>query len=216
LVAQGFTQVYGVDYFDNFFATPLIGGVRLLIAFILHHKLKKVSADVSGAFLNANLRETIYLQLPPGIKFGGSQHVRLLKSLYGLKQASIDWYLLLDEIITAFDPELKRSKTDSCIYIKVTEDCIFIDSVHVDDYGIGYSNQKYYDDFIEHYRRHVAFTISEEFDYMLQMKLEWTANTVTLSQNKQIAALCKKFGQQDNHVSPVTPMQPKTNILKGD
>jgi hypothetical protein len=150
LVAQGFTQVYGVDYFDNFSTTPLIGGVRQLIAFILHHKLNKVIADVSGAFLNANLRETIYLQLPPGIKFGGSQHARLLKSLYGIKQASRDWYLLQDEVIKAFDPELKRSKTDSCIYMKVTEDCIFIVSVHVDDYGKGYNNQKYFDDFIEH------------------------------------------------------------------
>jgi hypothetical protein len=65
LGAQGFTQVYGVDSFENISPTLLIGGVRLLIAFILHHKLKKVSADDSGAFLNANLRETIYLQLPP-------------------------------------------------------------------------------------------------------------------------------------------------------
>jgi hypothetical protein len=102
------------------------------------------------------------------------------------------------------------------MHIHQTEECIFIISVHVDDYGIGYSNQKYYDDFMEHYRKHMIFPISEEFDYMLQMKLEWTANTVTLSQNKQIAALCTEFGQQDNHVSPVAPMQPKTNIVKGD
>jgi len=51
LVAQGFTQVLGIDYHENFSPTPQIGGVRLVIAFIIHFQLKKASADVSGAFL---------------------------------------------------------------------------------------------------------------------------------------------------------------------
>ena len=190
LVAQGFTQILGVDYHENFSPTPQIGGVRLVIAFIIHFQLKRASADVSGAFLEAKLTETIFMKLPEGINFRGSNYVQLLKSLYGLKQAARDWYLLQDKIIREFDPELKKSLTDACIYHKITKDCIFIISVHVDDYAIGYNNKKYYEDFLNHYRKHVKFTTSEQFDYILQMKLEWSENTVTLSQNRQIQTLC--------------------------
>jgi len=116
LVAQGYTQVYGVDYHENFSPTPQIGGVRLVIAFILHHKLNRVSADVSGAFLEATLLEEIYLRLPGTYQFKGSNTVKLLKSLYGLKQAARDWYLLNDKNIREFDPNLKRSKTDAYAY----------------------------------------------------------------------------------------------------
>jgi hypothetical protein len=194
LVAQGFTQVFGIDYHENFSPTPQIGGVRLVIAFIIHFQLEKASADVSGAFLEATLTETIFMKLPEGISHRGSNYVKLLKSLYGLKQAARDWYLLQDKIIREFDPELKKSLTDACIYYKITKDCIFIISVHVNDYAIGYNNKKYYEDFLNHYRKHVKFTTSEQFDYILQMKLEWSENTVTLSQNRQIQTLCNKFG----------------------
>ena len=104
LVAQGFTQVLGIDCHENFSPTPQIGGVRLVIAFIIHFQLKKASADVSGAFLEATLTETIFMKLPEGINHRGSNYVKLLKSLYGLKQAARDWYLLQDKIIREFDP----------------------------------------------------------------------------------------------------------------
>ena len=216
LVAQGFTQVFGIDYHENFSPTPQIGGVRLVIAFIIHFQLDKASADVSGAFLEATLTETIFMKLPEGISHRGSNYVKLLKSLYGLKQAARDWYLLQDKIIREFDPELKKSLTDACIYYKITKDCIFIISVHVDDYAIGYNNKKYYEDFLNHYRKHVKFTTSEQFDYILQMKLEWSENTVTLSQNRQIQTLCNKFGLHNNVKSPVTPMKTDIKIIKGD
>ena len=216
LVAQGYTQIHGVDYHENFSPTPQIGGVRFVIAFILHHKLNRVSADVSGAFLEAELSEEIYLRLPGTFQFKGSNTVKLLKSSYGLKQAARDWYMLQDKIIREFDPDLKRSLTDACIYFKIAKDNIFIISVHVDDYAIGYNNKEYYESFLKHYRKRVKFKTSEEFDYILQMKLEWTDNTVTLNQNRQITTLCNKFGLHNNKKSPVTPMKTDIKIIPGD
>ena len=89
---------------------------------------------MSGAFLNAKLKEKVYLALPEGILFQGSNTVQLLKSLYGLKRAGRDWNDLQDKIIRSYDPELRRSQAEPCIYFKITKECIFVISVHVDDY----------------------------------------------------------------------------------
>ena len=208
LVARGFTQQYGVDYFENFSPTPQIGGVRLVIGFILHHQLKRARADVTGAFLNAKLKEKIFLKLPKGVKFQGSGYVRLLKSCYGLKQAGRDWNDMQHEIISKFDSELKRSITDPCIYFKITKEHKFILSVHVDDYIIGYNDQEYYDKFVKHYNEHVPMTTYPEVDFILQMKINWQKDKVTMDQNRMITTLAIKHGLGESTKVSKTPMPP--------
>ena len=67
-------------------------------------------------------------------------------------------------------------------------------SVHVDDYLFGYNNKEYMQGFVAHFNKTTKMTVLPSINFILQMKLEWSANTVTLSQNRQVEALVNKFG----------------------
>jgi hypothetical protein len=56
--------------------------------------------NVNSAYLNAELMEEIYMMQPPGFPQGSSNKVlKLLKAIYGLKQAGCAWYLLLVSVL---------------------------------------------------------------------------------------------------------------------
>ena len=216
IVAKGYTQIFGINFDETFSPTPAIGGVRLVICFILQYKLKRKSGDVTGAFLESKLKEKVFLEMPDGLTFKGSKYVRLIKSLYGLKQAGRDWNDLQNKIILSFDSNLKQSKQDPCIYFKIEEGCIFVVSVHVDDYVIGYNNDEYCKRFIEHYQSHVKFKVEDELRFILQMEIEWQGNQVFLNQNRQIETLVRKYNLLDNKRVYSTPMEHRLRLDPGD
>ena len=63
--------------------------LRLLIAISISLKLKVDVVDVVGAYLNAHLKETIYMQQPPGYEDGSNNVLLLIRTLYGLKQSGM-------------------------------------------------------------------------------------------------------------------------------
>ena len=73
--------------------------------------------DVKSAYLNAPLKETIYMKEPRGVLKPGEEGkvLRLLKGLYGLKQAGRGWYM---EMMRVFIKELgfERSAIDHPVY----------------------------------------------------------------------------------------------------
>ena len=72
--------------------------------------------DVKKAFLNGYLDESIYMvQLEGFIKNGEDQKVcKLLKSIYGLKQASRSWNITFDETIKTYG--FKKNVDKACVY----------------------------------------------------------------------------------------------------
>ncbi len=95
LVAQGFSQAPGLDYFETFAPVIRTDSLRLLLAIAAERNMELAQFDVVGAYLNADLDEEIYMRQPPGYEEGSSPIVRLRKALYGLKQAGRQWNLVL-------------------------------------------------------------------------------------------------------------------------
>jgi hypothetical protein len=119
-VAKGFTQKGGIDYRETFSPVSKKDSLRIIMALVAHYDLELHQMDVKTAFLNGSLEEDIYMDQPEGFSIKGKEHLacKLKKSIYGLKQASRQWYLKFHNTITSFG--FKEKTVDRCIYLKVS------------------------------------------------------------------------------------------------
>jgi hypothetical protein len=89
LVAQGFSQVEGLDFGETFAPVARLETIRILLAFATSKGFKLYQMDVKSDFLNCIIQEGVYVRQPPGFK--NPQYLdrvyMLSKALYGLKQA---------------------------------------------------------------------------------------------------------------------------------
>ena len=133
LVAKGFTQKDGIDYKETFSPVSKKDSLRIIMALVAHYDLELHQMDVKTAFLNGNLEEEIYMDQPEGFSVKGKEHMvcKLKKSIYGLKQASRQWYLKFNDTITSFG--FQENTVDRCIYMKVSGSKFIFLVLYVDD-----------------------------------------------------------------------------------
>ncbi|KAJ0536907.1 putative RNA-directed DNA polymerase [Helianthus annuus] len=66
LVAQGFTQIPGLDFNHTFSPMVKASTIRIVLSLAVIHDWSLHQLDVNNAFLNGNLYETVYMEQPPG------------------------------------------------------------------------------------------------------------------------------------------------------
>ena len=105
LVARGFTQVYGVDYFATFAPVARLASIQFILAIATRNNWEIFMFDFHLAYLNGVLSdgETIYMEQPPHHEVADHTRyvMKLHKSLYGLKQAGKKWYDTLSGSLVA-------------------------------------------------------------------------------------------------------------------
>jgi len=131
LVVKGFTQREGIDYNETFSLVSCKDSFRIIMALVAHYDLELHQMDVKTAFLNGDLYENVYMSQPKGFVVEGKENLgwRLKKSIYGLKQASRQWYLKFDERKFGF----KENEEDNCIYAKFKNGKFIFLILYVDD-----------------------------------------------------------------------------------
>jgi hypothetical protein len=88
LVAQGFSQVEGLDFGKTFAPVAHLKAIRILLAFAASKGFKLYQMDVKSALLNGVIQEEVFVRQPPGFenhKYPNRVY-KLSKALYGLKQ----------------------------------------------------------------------------------------------------------------------------------
>ena len=66
LVAQGFSQVEGLDFDETFAPVARLEAIRILLAFAASKGFRLYQMDVKSAFLNGYIEEEVYVRQPPG------------------------------------------------------------------------------------------------------------------------------------------------------
>ena len=99
LVANGFTQEYGIDYEETFDPVAHLTSVRYLIVMATVRHWPFYQMDVKNTFFNGDLHEEVYMQPPPSYPYSGSQVCRLRCALYGLKQAPWAWFEKFSSVV---------------------------------------------------------------------------------------------------------------------
>ncbi len=127
-VVQGFNQVYGRDFLETF--APVMGfdTFRILLKLSVENSWHTWALDFTQAYLNAPLKEAIWVRNPDGTTS------MLKKALYGLKQAGLEWNKTLSGYIIQRAP-WKQSEFDDCLFFARNEKTgrIGIIIIYVDD-----------------------------------------------------------------------------------
>jgi len=126
LVAQGYSQVEGIDYSETFAPVAHLESIRLLIAYDSHHNFKLQQMDVKSDFLNGPMNELVYVKQPPGFEdpYFPDHVYQLNKALYGLKQAPRAWYEHLTELLQ--DRGFEIGKIDPNLFTKKVKGELFV------------------------------------------------------------------------------------------
>ena len=68
LVAQGYTQVEGLDFGETYVSVARLEAIRILLAYACAHDINLYEMDVKSAFLNGYINDIVYVEQPPSLK----------------------------------------------------------------------------------------------------------------------------------------------------
>ena len=160
--------------------------VKVLLALVASKQWFLFQLDVNNAFLNGDLFEEVYMDLLLGYHSKGEPHsstgklvCRLHKSIYGLKQASRQWYAKFSQSLITFG--FSQSKSDYSLFTKGSGSLFVALLVYVDDIIItGHSSSVL--DSLKHFL-HSQFKLKDlgSFKYFLGLEIARSAHGLFLS-----------------------------------
>jgi hypothetical protein len=193
LVVLGYQQQYGLDFFETFAPTGSMKALRVLLALSAGKELSRRQLDIKGAFLNAELEEEIYIQLPA--ECGGGLY-RLQKALYGLKQAPRVWYEKLRATLQKLG--FKASMADPGVFVRVASNGEIL-IVHVDDLLVFGSSAEVVDRAVAEIGAIFEITITTGADFFIGMEIAQQGGQLWLSQRRYTEVILDRFSMADSN-----------------
>ena len=214
---RGFTQIYGVDYFNTFSLVTCLVSFRVLMALTACFGWELEAFDFNAVYLNGELNEgeEIFMQEPPGYESLGEFIKLLLKAIYRLKQAAVKWYHILCKAL--IDLGFHVSSVDPGMFYVWIGEHLLMFMVHVDDCGMTGDSPK----LIALYKRKLnnRHTLTElrPVHWLLRIKVtrDRKVRTILLSQTGYIESIIARFSLTDAKAH-ATPMVPAVTYSKDD
>ena len=197
LVAKGYSQKFGIDYEEIYALVAIFDSIRILIAIAAQLNWKLHQLDVKSAFLNGVIAEDLYVMQPEGyVKKGHESYVlKLTKALYGLKQAPRVWNSKLNK--TMDDLGFKRSRLDTALYYKGSEEEKVLVGIYVDDVIITGPSGNQISKFKEEMKDKFEMTDLGLLNSYLGMEVRKSSANIFLSQRAYTNHILKVFKMND-------------------
>ena len=206
LVAQGFTQKFGVDFDEVFAPVARQETFRILLTIASRRKMVAKHVDVKTAYLHGKLEETIYMKQPAGYSTGDDKTVcRLKKSLYGLKQSARVWNHKIDAVFKKLG--FGQAKADPCLYVRKTGKSTAYIIIYVDDMVVAAETEEEFEAIFNGLQQHFTVTNLGDLKHFLGMEVERAVDGFKLNQQKYINKLASRFGLEDAKASKI-PLDP--------
>ncbi|CAM8956126.1 unnamed protein product [Rhodiola kirilowii] len=212
LVAKGFTQIEGIDYHDTFAPVVKMTTVRCVLAVAAVRKWPLFQLDVNNAFLHGLLDEDVYMKLPSGFYPQARTQglvCKLQRSIYGLKQASRQWFSRFSDALIAFG--FVQSFNDYSLFTMTTNEHFLILLVYVDDVVLTGTSSA----LIERVKSfiHDKFQIKDlgNLKYFLGLEVARSPAGIFLNQRKYVMDMLDEY--HFTECKPVkTPMETKHGL----
>ena len=167
VVVLGWGQVPVVDYGGTFAPVCRLQSIRMVLAMAPGHEL----------FRNN----------------GVPMVIRLLKSLYGLRQSPRCWYGTVDKNVVEIG--FKSLKSDPCVYIYSEGGAIYVLTLYVDDVLLLGKDRKV----LERIKRKLMgrFSMTDMGDVLvfgMEVTRDRTKGTVTITQENYVKSLLERYG----------------------
>ena len=194
-VAKGFTKQKGLDFIDTFSPVAKMTTVKTLLAIFAMRGWHLVQLDVNNVFLNGDLHEEVYMQLPQGFHSKGEHLLcKLNKSLYGLKQASRQWYSKFSTTILKYG--FKQSKFDYFLFTKKFNQTFIALLAYVDDILIASNNVQAIEKLKSFLNHEFKLKDLGNLKYFLGLEVARLEKEISLCQRKYALEVLKDAGTQ--------------------
>jgi Reverse transcriptase (RNA-dependent DNA polymerase) len=117
LVAQGFSQIEGLNYNETYSPTIRFTTICLILALACKYDLELCHIDIKGAYLNGKLEDVVYMCQPEGFVVEGKEHMvcKLNKGVYGLKQSGRVWHQTLKKGLKSLSVDAQTHIIQCCL-----------------------------------------------------------------------------------------------------
>ncbi|WVZ89077.1 LOW QUALITY PROTEIN: hypothetical protein U9M48_035533 [Paspalum notatum var. saurae] len=177
LVAKGYSQVEGIDFGETFAPVARLEAIRFLLTYASHYDMKPYEMDVKSAFLNGYINELVYVEQPPGFEDLNHPNHRLRD-------------FLIEKGFTI-------GQVDTTLFIKKTDNDLFVCQVYVDDIIFGSTNEEYCTEFGKMMAKEFEMSMIGELTFFLGFQIKQLREGTFIYQEKYTRDLLKRFKMDD-------------------
>nr|GEV91438.1 copia protein [Tanacetum cinerariifolium] len=152
--------------------------------------------DIKSAFLYEEIKKEVYVTQHKGFEDPHNpKHVyRVVKALYGLRQAPRAWYARLSTFLLKH--HYRRGTIDKILFLKKDSRHIILVQVYVDDIIFGSMNKAWCDEFEVLMKGKFEMSAMGELTFFLGLQVKQLPDGIFISQDKYVKDMLKKFDME--------------------